>query len=627
MCGGKMKHVNIEKTFVVNLDDKIHRWEHFQKLDTNIERIPAVDSRENWFVYEDFGLELVPYGRNNDHYFTQSKGAVGCYLSHYVIWKKIIEEGLDWCLVLEDDADINSVLSFMENSIFVKNDTNVVQLNNRTQHHDLVQWFNGTTAYALDAKAARTLVNATHDFSYFESEPNELLPWRVEQHNLDGCEYVAEEIPMKYCWKVPNAIRAPADSIIGYSGHPSIDSSLRLGLEFQPMINLHDTLVESDITPSNEILHWEMSCEQLGELEQRDDFMWWTEREDFHQESVLMNRKRKFLKEPTEDSISLICVLRNECLLLPYFIEYYIKLGVTHFTFIDNGSSDGTLRYLLNYKATEIQVYRTNDSYAKNEYGVAWVNEVLNEQFKDMWCLVVDVDELLIPRNNISLGQLRDNMKHANANILVTCMVDFYPKDFFVRNYVRGQPFLDHSNVYDKMTHDNITVAVQDDNAVTVKGGVRHRITKSGVPNNDSYCITKKSFFKYDFYNSHRLSLGMHWVLPLGFTDWIDFSGKWEVSNKMLKFHPWPHILGHFKYLKPNIKEVFKERVRREEDWSGLEGGHDKKDKSMEYKEYVENFKDSFYSESVSEHWNTLENLYSNTINILPQNTPPTNKF
>ena len=295
ICGGVlMKQIDIEKTFVVNLDDKIHRWEHFNELDTNIERVSAVDSRENWFVYEDYGLDLVPYGRNNDHYFTQSKGAVGCYLSHYLIWKKMIDENLDWCLVLEDDADIESVKNFMVSKLSIENDTNVVQLNNRTQHGDLVQWFNGTTAYALDAKAARVLVNATHDFSYFKETPEDILQWRVDQLNLHECEYLLDTVPLRYCWQSPNAIRVPADKLIGYCGHSSIEPNLRLGLEFHPMIELYDNVVESDVTPSNEILYWDMTCEQLGELESRDEFQWWIKRDIFHKKEVLLKSQRTF---------------------------------------------------------------------------------------------------------------------------------------------------------------------------------------------------------------------------------------------------------------------------------------------------------------------------------------------
>ena len=44
--------------------------------------------------------------------------------------------------------------------------------------------------------------------------------------------------------------------------------------------------------------------------------------------------------------ILLFLTMRNERVRLPYFLEYYRKLGVDHFLIVDNGSDDGTREYL-----------------------------------------------------------------------------------------------------------------------------------------------------------------------------------------------------------------------------------------------------------------------------------------
>ena len=36
--------------------------------------------------------------------------------------------------------------------------------------------------------------------------------------------------------------------------------------------------------------------------------------------------------------------LRNERVRLPYFLEYYRRIGVGHFLIVDNGSDDGSRR-------------------------------------------------------------------------------------------------------------------------------------------------------------------------------------------------------------------------------------------------------------------------------------------
>ena len=64
-------------------------------------------------------------------------------------------------------------------------------------------------------------------------------------------------------------------------------------------------------------------------------------------------RKRRELKEVVNrtdqiksDDILLYCTQRNEKIRLPYFLDYYRKMGVGHFFFVDNDSDDGSLDYL-----------------------------------------------------------------------------------------------------------------------------------------------------------------------------------------------------------------------------------------------------------------------------------------
>ena len=46
---------------------------------------------------------------------------------------------------------------------------------------------------------------------------------------------------------------------------------------------------------------------------------------------------QKYIENNT--GITLISILRDELLLLPYFIDYYKKLGVNNFIFIEEESS------------------------------------------------------------------------------------------------------------------------------------------------------------------------------------------------------------------------------------------------------------------------------------------------
>jgi GR25 family glycosyltransferase involved in LPS biosynthesis len=274
-----MKTISIKKTFVVNLDDKIHRYDLFRNL-PNVERQRAVDSRHNWFVHEDYKLSLNPCGRNTIQYFTQSKGAVGCYLSHYEIWSKVLANNYEWTLILEDDASIHDAERYVSNYIEVEDDTDLIQLNDRTQHGDLQNYFNGTTAYLLNQRAAKILFDSTHEFSHFNENPSELLEWRINKHNLYTCSYIYDNESRTECLRTPNSIRVAVDKHIGYNSFYSLPSDKRIKIKFDPRIEIYETNIKSDVS-GNEKPFYEMNCEELAQLENRKDFKWWETPNEF----------------------------------------------------------------------------------------------------------------------------------------------------------------------------------------------------------------------------------------------------------------------------------------------------------------------------------------------------------
>ena len=290
---------------------------------------------------------------------------------------------------------------------------------------------------------------------------------------------------------------------------------------------------------------------------------------------------RKFKEVIAEDSIILICVIRDEELLLPYFINHYKRIGVSHFIFIDNGSIDGTIKYILQLDDVNYKLYSTNESYAQNNYGVSWVNKILDKHCKDRWCLTVDIDELLTPPDKKSLLDIRLDMENSNSNITQTCLVDFYPSDIY-KEYAKGSPFISHSDHFD--SSQNCESFYAPDTSLTIKGGSRQRLF-----NFDSFpCLTKRSFFKYDFYNTHECQVGYHWILPKTFESWASMDAeKWINSSPELRFTKSHILIKHFKFIKPDLKKFFNTRVSRNEDW----------DNSSEYKSYLNSNIASFLHE------------------------------
>src|SRR5262252_7808355 len=96
----------------------------------------------------------------------------------------------------------------------------------------------------------------------------------------------------------------------------------------------------------------------------------------------------------TPETRVVVCVVKNEALRLPYWLDYYRSMGFDRFVFVDNSSTDGTLELLL--AQPDAYVFATTEPYAASKYGVTWTNAVLDAVCDGRWTLVADADELLV---------------------------------------------------------------------------------------------------------------------------------------------------------------------------------------------------------------------------------------
>lgn len=96
----------------------------------------------------------------------------------------------------------------------------------------------------------------------------------------------------------------------------------------------------------------------------------------------------------TKGSILLFACLRNERFRMPAFVEYYRRLGVTDFLFVDNGSTDGFRDWAR--EQPDVSVWYTEASYRKSRFGMLWLNDLLCRYGSGHWCVVVDPDEFLV---------------------------------------------------------------------------------------------------------------------------------------------------------------------------------------------------------------------------------------
>ena len=257
----------------------------------------------------------------------------------------------------------------------------------------------------------------------------------------------------------------------------------------------------------------------------------------------------------TDSSILLVAVIKDEVLLLEYFLKHYATIGITHFIFIDNDSTDGSTRYLCD-ASYNIMLFHTQELFRFNK--MKWTNHVLNTYCKDKWTAVVDADELIhVP----DLRALSAQLEQERANVCRLYLLDMYPRDAGTI-YKQGEPFLKHSNYYDKESAIN-------------KGyydGVRKRVMGVGS------MLRKLSFFKYNFGCHSTLELGCH-----------DISQPFE-KHRCVRYSRSSQILLHFKFMKPDLRSFFKERLAENQYWNN----------SAEYKVYAAQEDYNFYDPAYS---------------------------
>lgn len=123
----------------------------------------------------------------------------------------------------------------------------------------------------------------------------------------------------------------------------------------------------------------------------------------------------------------LLSVMRNEMPRLPWFLDYYRKLGVEKFVIVDNMSTDGSVEFLLGNE--DVILYQTSDRYSAAGAGMRWVNELVDRHGRHGWCLHVDADEAFIfPGGERSdLKQFTEYLDSSGYEAVLAPLLDMFP--------------------------------------------------------------------------------------------------------------------------------------------------------------------------------------------------------
>lgn len=149
--------------------------------------------------------------------------------------------------------------------------------------------------------------------------------------------------------------------------------------------------------------------------------------------------------------ILLFTIMRNEYDKLPYWFEYYRKLGINRFIIVDNNSTDGTGQYLC--AQPDCHVFATTDNYAHH---IDWFNGLLQNYGGENWCLTVDADELFVypDSEQIDLMTFCAFLEQQSYNAVPSFLLDLYSdKDLHEVVYEAGRPFTECCPYFDKDYH------------------------------------------------------------------------------------------------------------------------------------------------------------------------------
>ena len=100
------------KVFLINLDSSTERFtfmdEQLKQLGIEYQRISAVYGKD--LHDTDIAKVYDPQANLQKYDKKLNLGEIGCYLSHVQCWQMIIEQQLDYALILEDDSVLDPAL-------------------------------------------------------------------------------------------------------------------------------------------------------------------------------------------------------------------------------------------------------------------------------------------------------------------------------------------------------------------------------------------------------------------------------------------------------------------------------------------------------------------------------------
>jgi hypothetical protein len=267
------------------------------------------------------------------------------------------------------------------------------------------------------------------------------------------------------------------------------------------------------------------------------------------------------------DDILLFSTLRNEKVRLPYFLDYYRDMGVSHFFFVDNDSTDGSAEYLAEQQ--DVTLWRTKSSYKKARYGVDWLNYLQGRYAHGHWCVVVDPDEFLLYPfcDTRPLRALTDWLDSCSIRAFSAMLLDMYPKGRLEdQHYLPGQNPIDIACWFDSGNYTMSRNHLYGN--LWIQGGPRSRVFFPKQPER-APALNKVPLVKWD--RRYAYVHSTHMLLPRGLNLVYDEWGGEKASG----------VLLHAKFI-DTFADKAAEEIKRQQHYA----------ESYEYRAYAETLAD-----------------------------------
>lgn len=266
--------------------------------------------------------------------------------------------------------------------------------------------------------------------------------------------------------------------------------------------------------------------------------------------------KRKAIKTHKLQNIALnenepifLCVVKDDLIRVKAQLEWYRKIGVRHFAYIDNMSTDGTFEYL--EKQDDVSLFSIDEEYHTNRQH-AWTRQATDILGYEKWYFLLDSDEFFaypgMEKNPIT--RYIDFLEKKNINCVFALMLDMYSKDGLFKSSMSNDDFMKEYCYFDTDSY-KITVRAT---RMGISGGPRIRLFNGTCQVKYPLVKLSKSII-HDSHSKCPFELNFQTLAPIAF-------------------------LLHYKFLPADISK-FEDHVKSEVHYGG----------SKEYKLYMDVYK------------------------------------